>query len=197
MGPCRSSIIDERQEMTTPTASTHLTRRSFLIGAVGAITFLVTPRSAQANDFALNNTDDVYLSLTEDDLSSADAFFAAVDELGVGWDHYKTSPSGSLDLAAHYSTFQEAQEGLQVEARGVVTKILEIIVKVGSQILGYLKVKVDIGSMIVTEIISAGAHYLLQQAADYFINRRYQAVYTLPCSVYPPHSGEYIRCINS
>lgn len=74
---------------------------------------------------------------------------------------------------------------------------MKTAVKAGSKDICYLKMKTGPVSFIVTEIISAGADYLVKQAADHFINRRYQAVCTLPCSVYPPNSGEYIRCVNS
>lgn len=183
--------------MNAPTSSLQITRRSFAVCAASLCSALLIPRTANAADIQANENDDVYEFLSNSDLTSADKYFAAVDKLGVGWDHYRSSFFGTCILAAHYETYAEAEASLAPQTARSAYKILEIIVKVGSKIIGYLKVKVDPVSFIVTEIISAGTHYLCQQAADYFINRRYQAVYTLPCSVYPPHSGEYIRCINS
>lgn len=197
MGPGRSSTHYERSMMNTPTPVPQITRRSFIVCAAGLCSTLLIPRTASASDSQVGKIDDAYERLSESDLASPDAYYAAVDKLGVGWDHYKSSIVGTSVLAAHYETYAEAEASLAPQTRGVITKLLQIVVKVAKKIIGYITAKVDVGSMIVTEIVSSSANYLVKQAANYFLNRRYQATYTLPCTVYPPHSGEYIRCINA
>ena len=138
------------------------------------------------------------------DLSSPEAYIKAVDEAGVGWSRYTLGPNGECCLAGSYLTYELAEKDCAALATSRVgaSKIMTIAVKVGKAVIGYIKALVrpmgqQLVHWIIEEILSSGIHYLVQQAAKNLIGKPYVSTYVFPCSVYPPHSGEYHRCMSA
>lgn len=156
---------------------------------MGACSFILLPNSAKAE------TEETGFK-TEVALLSADEYIKLVDGSGVGWDIYE-QVDGHAMLSAHFDLYQDAEvyalEEVDPASAGDVIK--DVAVFVGKKAIGVLRVVVT-PKRIIKKVITKAGTALLKKAAQDLIGRTYTVSYTLPCEVYPPHSGEYIRCIN-
>lgn len=178
-----------------------LSRRGLVASALGACAMAAIPASAFADQAKSKiSTGNGYLA-DQIDMTSMETYAKGVDELGIGWVRYALGDNSmTCEVVGVYPTLAEGEAALveeEAEERGIIWKIFEILVKVGKQVIGYIKAKVDIGSWIIGEVLSASAHYIVQRVASSLPGKRYSSTYVMPCSVYPPHSYEYIRCTNA
>lgn len=181
---------------STPQITT--SRRGIIASALGVCTLIALPKKSHALARTESN------QIMKIDLSSPEAYIKAVDEAGVGWSRYTLGPNGECCLADSYLTYELAEKGCTALATSRVgaSKIMTIAVKVGKAVIGYIKALVrpmgqQLVRWIIEEILSPGTHYLVQQAAKDLIGKPYVSTYAFPCSVYPPHSGEYHRCMSA
>lgn len=178
--------------MKAPVAS--VSRRAFLASALGACAITTLPTTV------LGKSPEKVDGLAQVDLTSATSFCNSIDGAGIGWHRFTLNDHGDCCLIGSYRTHQLATEcaSADMETKGIVSKILDILVRVGTKVIGYIKVLVKkAGPWIVEEVISTGAHYLLQLAAKNMLGKPYVSTYTFSCDIYPPHSGEYHRCMSS
>ncbi len=179
-------------------SSAPISRRHILASALGVCTLAALPKQARANPSRESTRS------MEFDLSSPEAYIQAVDESDIGWSRYTLGPNGECCLAGTYRTYELAEADCisLSKARVGATQIMTVAVKVGKNLIGYIKALVRkvgpyVRDWIIEEIINAGAHYLIQRAANNLLGKSYVSTYTFPCSVYPPHSGEYHRCMSA
>lgn len=177
---------------------TMVTRRGFVAGALGAAALLANPRvmfaaekiassSASASDnLALGNVDEM----------TTDEYIEAVDSSGTGWTSY-AMVAGALQTT-HYESLTEAEEALWSAidgSRGAVSRVWkQVVIWFGKHKRGILKVLVRLKDYIIDQVVGAAADAVLQYAAKALLKSRYRTSYTVPCSIYPPNSGEYVRC---
>lgn len=161
-------------------------RRYFLASVLGVCSFVLLPKSAKAETAETGLKSDVsFLSAAE--------YIELVDESGVGWDIYEQDGE-RVSLSAHFDLYQDAEDYvIEEDTRSAGDVIKQVTVYVGKKAIGILKVAVT-PKRIIRKVITKAGTALLKKAAQDLIGRTYTVSYTLPCEVYPPHSGEYIRC---
>lgn len=166
-----------------------VTRKKFLASVLGVCTFVSFPKQIYGSELA-NNADATLDGLPAISLASPTEYIKCVNESGDGWIEYELDNNGFI----HTNYYSNLSVSSILEPTGAKEKIIQILIEIGRQIVGYIFGVVIDG--IVKRITGKSGGYWVDYAARKILggpppsgNR-----YHLPCSVYPPHSMEYIRC---
>ena len=124
---------------------------------------------------------------------SSEVFFEASDEAGMGWVSLALDEDDSLTIVEKYDSYDEIPTESMV-AGVAVGKVLLII---GKTVVLTLVCKFLDG--IIIEVTGNSASGWFGYAKDRLLGKSAPPNnrLVLPCTVYPPHSGEYHRCMNA
>lgn len=178
--------------------STITSRREFIVGTLGVSALLVNPRVMFAADKIASNgvSSNSNPTVGNMDEMTAEEYVEAVNSSDTGWTSY--AMVGGVLQTTHYESLTEAEEALWSAidgARSAVSRVWkQVVIWFGKHKRGILKVLVRLKDYIIDQVIGAAADAVLQYAAKALLKSRYRASYTVPCSIYPPNSGEYVRC---
>ena len=159
-----------------------VSRKSFIASAVALCSIAMSPKQSKAQPL-------------EVEFPSAEEYIEAVNESGTGWTTYALDENGDVQIIDRFQTL--SLDDLAAATRGAKEWIVKIAIFIGKELIGYVTGVVIDG--LVKKFISITGGYWTEYAAKQLLGRPVPAgnTYRLPCSVYPPNSGEYIRCINS
>lgn len=125
--------------------------------------------------------------------ASSEEYFEAVDEAKMGWISLALDEDDNLTIVERY----DSHDDIPVEPAAAGITVGTVIMMVGSTVVLTLTCKFLDG--VIIEVTGNSASGWFEYAKTRLLgkpappNNRL----VLPCSVYPPHSGEYHRCMNS
>lgn len=159
-----------------------VSRKSFIASAIALCALVASPKQSKAEPLDV-------------EFSSPEEYIEAINESGAGWTTYALNPEGEMYVVAQFEHL--AINDQEYETRGIGQWIVKIAVYVGKALKGYVEGLVIDG--IIKQITGKTGDYWVSYAANQLLGSPVPAgnVYRLPCSVYPPNSGEYVRCVNS
>lgn len=109
------------------------------------------------------------------------------------WTVFSQREDGSIGAVASYDTLEECLDAQQ--ERSVGGKLLELLFKVGRYIAEEIIVRVISG--IIVEVISyVSGGSVGSDIASALINKKYNPVFQFDCDFYPPHSFQWVKCVN-
>lgn len=129
----------------------------------------------------------------EDGWASSEDFFQSVDEAGLGWVSLALDENGNLTIVEEYDSYDDIP--LNQGARSPL--LIKVLLIIGRTVVLTLMCKFLNG--VIIEVTGNSASGWFEYAKTRLLgkpappNNRL----VLPCSVYPPHSGEYHRCMNA
>jgi len=158
-----------------------ISRKSFIASAIALCTLTASPKQSKADPLDV-------------DFSSPEDYIEAINESGAGWTTYALDANGEMYVVTQFEYL--AINDQECETQGVGQWVVKIAVYIGKALKGYVEGLVIDG--IIKQITGKSGDYWVSYAANQLLGRPVPAgnVYRLPCSVYPPNSGEYVRCIN-
>lgn len=139
------------------------------------------------NSFGIENNDEIEVRLM-----TTEEYIKSVNDSGDGWVTWSLTTNNEVVVVDRLDTID-----LQVNELALNPILISIAVWVGGRIVG--KVLAHVVDGVIQKVTGADTTTWGIIAARQLLNRGVpagRAVY-LPCSIYPPHSGEYHRCMNA
>lgn len=159
-----------------------ISRKSFIASAMALCTLAASPKQSEAK-------------LLDVEFSSPKEYIEAINASGTGWTTYALDDTGEMYVVAQFKYL--SPESPDAVERGAKEWLVKIAVYIGKALRGYIESVVIEGT--IKRITGHSGDYWVSYAAKQLLGQPVPSgnAYRLPCSVYPPHSGEYIRCVNS
>lgn len=167
----------------------YISRKAFLGSVIGATSLILLPRRAMAAVRSTASSPEE-LEIPSSVLASPDSYIAYIDSMGIGWTEYTLDRDGSLVGNSLGSSIEFDSTLSRAKKKQKVT----IGIYIGNFLRDWIIGTVIDG--IITAITGQSGSYWASYAAKRLIGKPVpkDKKYHLPCSVYPSHSMEYIRC---
>lgn len=126
--------------------------------------------------------------------SSHEEFVEAVDDAGIGWRVLALDGDGTLTIVEECERYP-SEHLVEDRAAGVI--VVKITVFIGKVAVKTLACKVLAG--VIIEVVATAVDAIYNIVKPKLLGKPVPPNnrLVLPCSIYPPHSGEYHRCMGS
>lgn len=164
-----------------------ISRKDFIGAAVAGLLGVACPSVAFAmSDNASSDDRAVY------GLISKKYYDYTLSQSGK-WTVFSEQEDGSVGAIASYDTLEECLDSQQ--RRSVGGELLKLLFKVGKYIVEEIIVRVVSGIIIeVISYVSGGS--VGSDIASVLINKKYNPIFQFDCDFYPPHSFQWVKCVN-